>query len=803
MSKVLVIVESPGKIKKINEYLGDNYIVKASFGHVMDLDKKTLSIDVENNFKPNYIVSPDKSKVVNELKKLTKECSDVILASDEDREGEAIAGSLRDVLKLREPKRIVFHEITKKAICDAITNPRKLDQNLIDAQQARRLLDRLMGYKISPILWAYKVGSEVSSDNKLSAGRVQSVVVRILVDKEKEIKDAISTPFVKTIGEFNINSVDFKGTLDYFFNGLEKSKDFLELLNKKTVFKVVSVEDKKSTRKPSAPFITSTLQQEASTKLGYPVKKTMDVAQKLYEAGHITYMRTDSTNLSEDVMNMAKQYITTNYGKEYSDPKVYSSNKGAQEAHEAIRPTNIDNVPDNVNMDNDCLKLYTLIWKRTIASQMALARLTIQHISIDVLMNSKSLLLFPKLENNVIEQHYFKSALETVDFDGFMKVYKEEENEDSENVENRDCGKLNIKVNDVVSMKKIKSTEEFTKLPLRFNEAGLIKFLEKNEIGRPSTYASIISKIIEKNYVVINNIEGIKKTQTSVELSSTYKMKEITKDVMIGKENKKLVPTDLGNSIVSFLLTNYEPIMNIKFTADFEGYLDKIAEGKAKWFNILNQFYQLFNPICEKLLTNVKSNPTIVNTDILIGKDPNTNLEIFKGSGKYGPYVKRLESMDSTKWKFAPSKNNVNITLEDAINLLKYPLLLGKISKTNIYLNKGQFGFYVKYEDRNIPIKDVKEEDITIEKVKSLIENPVVKQNVNSNMSGSKTFTIKNKTFNVRTGEFGPYIQIVSGSTKTNMSISKDIDIDSITIEKVLELIANKKGTTKKPYKKF
>jgi len=243
--------------------------------------------------------------------------------------------------------------------------------------------------------------------------------------------------------------------------------------------------------------------------------------------------------------------------------------------------------------------------------------------------------------------------------------------------------------------------------------------------------------------------------------------------------------------------------MNIKFTADFEGYLDKIAEGKAKWFNILNQFYQLFNPICEKLLTNVKSNPTIVNTDILIGKDPNTNLEIFKGSGKYGPYVKRLESVDSTKWKFAPSKNNANITLEDAISLLKYPLLLGKISKTNIYLNKGQFGFYVKYEDRNIHIKDVKEEDITIEKVRGLIENPVVKQNVNNNMSGSKTFTVKNKTFNVRTGEFGPYIQIVSGSTKTNMSISKDIDIDSITIEKVLELIANKKGTTKKPYKKF
>jgi DNA topoisomerase-1 len=808
MSKILVIVESPGKIKKINEYLGDNYIVKASFGHVMDLDKKTISIDIENNFKPNYIVSPDKSKVVNELKKLTKECSDVILASDEDREGEAIAGSLRDVLKLRDPKRIVFHEITKKAISEAILNPRKLDQNLIDAQQARRLLDRLMGYKISPILWAYKVGSEISNtgigntDNKLSAGRVQSVVVRILVDKEKEIKDAISVPFVKTIGEFSINETVFKGTLDYHFVGLEKSKEFLDLLDKKCVFKVISVEDKKSVRKPSPPFITSTLQQDASTKLGFPVKKTMDIAQKLYEAGHITYMRTDSTNLSEDIVSGVNKYITTNYGKEYADSKVYSSGKGAQEAHEAVRPTNILTLPDNMNMDTDCIKLYSLIWKRTIACQMANARINIQHICIDILdndkKNSKSLLLFS--ENDKMKQHYFHSNLETVEFEGYMKVYAQEPSEDSET---NDSGKINIKVSDIVLMKKLKVSEEFTKLPLRFNEAGLIKFLEKNGIGRPSTYASIISKIIEKKYVEIKNIEGIKKVQTSLELSHTFKLKEITKDIMIGKESKKLVPTELGNSIVSFLLTNYDPIMNIKFTADFEEYLDKIAEGNAKWFNVLNQFYQLFNPICEKLLSSVKSNPTIVNTDISIGIDTDNNLEIFKGSGKYGPYVKRLENIDSTKWKYAACKNHSNITLEEAIALLKFPLLLGKISKTNIYLNKGMYGYYVKYEDKNIPIpvKDMKESDITIEYVKNVIENPVAKQNVGS-ASESKTFTVKNKTIHVRTGQFGPYIQIISGKTKTNIPIAKDTDINEIKLDEVLEIIANKKGT-KPGYKKY
>jgi len=770
MSKILVIVESPGKIKKINEYLGSGYIVKASFGHVQDLDKKTMSIDIENNFKPLYIVSPDKSKVVKELRDLTNECSEVILAADEDREGEAIAGSLKDVLKLKDPKRIVFHEITKKAIMEAIANPRILNQDLIEAQQARRLLDRLMGYKISPILWSYKVGE--------SAGRVQSVVVKILVDKEKEIADAVAEPFLKTTCEFSIKDTKFNGVLTYQFKKIENGKIFLESLDKTCGYIVSSVENKKSTRKPSAPFITSTLQQEASTKMGFPVKKTMDTAQKLYEAGLITYMRTDSTNLSEDAMKASEKYIKATFGKEYSDPKTYTAkSKGAQEAHEAIRPTYLDKSDAPESMDKDCIRLYSLIWKRTIASQMANAKLNIQTINIDVIKNKTSQLVFSK------KQHYFVSILENIEFDGFLKVY-DNTSEDDETVK----GQLEVKESDSVNMHKMKITEEYTKLPLRYNEAGLIKYLEKNGIGRPSTYASIISKIIDKKYVEIKNIDGIKKDSQILELSDKYKIKESKKEITVGKENKKLVPTDLGIQIVEFLVKNFEPIMEIKFTADFEEYLDKIAEGKAKWYNILNQFYQLFNPICVKLSKEVKSNPTVANVDKLIGIDELSGLEIFTGSGTYGPYVKRQEE-GSKKWKYASIKDPQNINIEDAIELLKYPLVLGKIGKADLSLHKGQFGFYIKYADKNYSIKDKDESEITLNYAKTLVEG--------GDKYAVKSFTIKNKVINVKSGQFGPFLQIISGKSKSNIPIPKSYKIEDLTLEKALEIIADKNGTIK------
>ena len=768
MSKILVIVESPGKIKKINEYLGANYIVKASFGHVQDLDKETLSIDVENNFKPFYKVSSDKVKVVKELKDLTRECTEVILASDEDREGEAIAWSLKEVLKLKDPKRIVFHEITKKAISEAVQNPRVLNQDMIDAQQARRLLDRLMGYKISPILWAYKVGE--------SAGRVQSVVVRILTDKEKEIEQAVAEPFLKTVGEFSIKDTKFNGTLNYQFKNIDKSKDFYSQLDNTCIYSVISVENKKSVRKPSPPFITSTLQQEASTKLGFAVKRTMDVAQKLYEAGLITYMRTDSTNLSEDALKAAEKYIKENYGKEYADKKTYTTKgKGAQEAHEAIRPTHLETSEAPDNMDKDAQRLYSLIWKRTIACQMANAKVNIQTINIDITKNKTSVLIFSK------KQYYFVSSLENVEFDGFLKVY-DNTSEDDEAVK----GKIEIKEKDTINMHKLKTTEEYTKLPLRYNEAGLIKYLEKNGIGRPSTYASIISKIIEKKYVEIKNIEGIKKDSQMLELSDKYKLKESKKEIMIGKENKKLVPTEKGNQIVEFLLKNFNPVMDIKFTADFEEYLDKIADGKAKWHNILNQFYQLFNPICETLLKDVKSNPTVANTDELLGVDPETELEIFKGSGKYGPYVKILKEAGSKEWKFASIKDG-KITLEEAIELLRYPVVLGKVGKAEVVLHKGQFGFYIKFADKNYSIKDKEPEEITLDYAKTLIES--------GDKYAIKSFNIKNKVINVKSGQYGPYLQIISGKSKSNIPIPKSYDYENLTAEQALEIIADKNGT--------
>jgi DNA topoisomerase-1 len=772
MSKILVIVESPGKIKKINEYLGNGYIVKASFGHVQDLDKKTMSIDIQNNFKPLYIVSPDKSKVVKELRDLTRECSEVILAADEDREGEAIAGSLKDVLKLKDPKRIVFHEITKKAINDAILAPRLLNQDLIDAQQARRLLDRLMGYKISPILWAYKVGE--------SAGRVQSVVVRILTDKEKEIAEAISEPFLKTVGEFMLGDAKFNGTLNHQFKNSDRGLTFLKNITKESIFKVATVENKKVVRKPSAPFITSTLQQDASTKMGFNVKRTMDAAQKLYEAGLITYMRTDSTNLSEDALIACEKYIKTTYGKEYSELKKYSTkNKGAQEAHEAIRPTNVE-ITEAEKLEPDCQKVYSLIWKRTLASQMANAKINVQKIQIDILQDKKSLLIFKE------KQYYFESSLENVEFDGFLKLY-DNTSEDDETVK----GKIEIKENDIIDMQKIKISEEYTKLPLRFNEAGLIKFLEKNGIGRPSTYASIINKIIDKKYVEIKNIEGIEKDSKCLELVK-LKIKESVKQIRVGKESKKLVPTELGNQIVKFLLEHFNPIMEIKFTADFEEYLDKIAEGKAKWVNILDQFYQKFNPMCESLSKEVKQNKTLANNDKSLGIDPESGLEIFIGSGQYGPFVKRLESEDATKWKYASIKGDPEeMDLDGALQLLKFPIYLGKIGKANVTLNKGQFGLYLKYGEKNISIGSRTEEEIDLNTAKTIIEGGGVDK------FAMKSFTVKNKTINVKKGEFGPYLQIVSGTTKKNIPLPKSLDPEELTLEEALGVIAEKNGTEK------
>ena len=787
MSKILVIVESPGKIGKIGQYLGPDYIVKASIGHVQDLDKSTLSVDVDNNFTPNYVITQDKKKVVKELQSLAKDCKDVILAADGDREGEAIAWSLANVLKLKNPKRIIFHEITKPALLKALESPTTINTNMVNAQQSRRILDRLVGYLISPVLWKY-----LTHDAK-SAGRVQSVVVKIIIDKENEIDKSISQPYFKTTADFefgNENVVKFSGTLQagtklYQFDSEENVKIFLEKISKKTEFKVVSVENKKSIRKPSPPFITSSLQQEASTKLRFSVKRTMDVAQKLYETGLITYMRSDCPNISAEAVSEAKKYITKTYGKEYSDPKNYESkNASSQDAHECVRPTHIDN-PEPDGLEGDHKKLYTLIWKRTIASQMANAQVNVQTVLTDALIHSgkESILIFNKI------QTYFTSSLENVEFPGYLIVY-DNTPEDEEKV----TGQLAIKAKDRLGMLKIKVIEEYTKPPLRYNEAALVRFLEKNGIGRPSTYASNISKVIDRNYVEIKDVEGVKKQSRQFELSSKYNIKLTSKEVSIGKEQKKLIPTFMGKQVNDFMVKHFSSIMDIEFTANFETYLDKIAEGKANWVTVLRTFYDMFNPIVEKLNLEAKNIKQIGGNvaDKLLGTDTNGR-EIYTGTGKYGPYVKieASDNNDKSKWRYAKLKeiSVEQVTLDYALGLLEWPKTLGKIGNAIVTLCDGQYGLYIKCSGKNYSIKDALDpDDISLDYAKELIQA--------GDPYSLKSFKVKDKVINIKNGEFGNYLQIVSGTKKQNIPIPKKYVIETMTIEQVLEIIASKNGTT-------
>ena len=758
MSNKIIFIESAGKIKKITEILDKKYIIKASFGHVEDLDKKTLSIDIENNFTPIYVINSDKTKLISEFKSLVDNASEIILASDEDREGEAIAYSLAKILKLKNPKRITFHEITKKAIKNALENPREIDYNMVYAQQTRRLLDRLMGYKISPILWKYL-------PNAQSAGRVQSIVVKIIVDKENEIKQSISNPYLKTIGEFLFSKTKILSTLNYNFENENDVKNFYNNINKKTEILINKVENKLSIRKPSPPFITSTLQQEASTKLHLPIKKTMEIAQKLYEGGHITYMRTDCPNISEEAIINIEAYIIENYGEEYSEPKNYKSkNSNAQEAHECIRPTNIKKNELQLE-DKDLNKLYSLIWKRTIASQMSNAKINIQSIYIDLLNNNKTILIFNK---NI---SYFISILENIEFQGFLIVYDNRDLTDSENI----SGKLEIKENDKLKFSRIKTTEEYTKLPLRYNEAGLIKFLEKNGIGRPSTYSSIITKVIDRKYVEIKNIDGTTKTSKIIELDNKYTINEETKEITFGKEQKKIIPTEMGITFNEFMNTNFEPIMQIKFTANLESYLDKIAIGKANWITVLKTFYDMFNPIVEKLNDNMKQIKNISNNDLLLGINENGQ-EIYKGEGKYGLYIK---IMNDAKWKYASIKNN-DINLEDAIKLLEFPKEIGKIGNEKILIYNGNFGYYIKYNDKNISLKDKCIEEIDINYIKTLIKD-------------NKSYKIKNKIIYIKTGKYGNYLEVNTDKKKENINIPIKYDINKITINDIQDIINNKK----------
>ena len=784
MKNILVIVESPGKIKKIEEYLnllGDyKYIVKASYGHCRDLDSKTLSIDVEDNFKPNYKIIPGKERIVKELKALKKDCYKVILAADEDREGEMIAESVKELLGLKNPERIVFHEITKNAIHEAVKNPKTINYDMVHAQQTRRLFDRLVGYKITPLLWKKISGMS-------SAGRVQSVVVKVVIDKEKEINDSIANPFYKTSAKFTYNKNKFNGVLQsgkelYKFDSEKDSEDFLNTIHVDDKFKVVSSDTKESRRKPSAPFITSTLQQEASTKLHFAVKRTMDAAQKLYEAGFITYMRTDSTNLSETAIQDCKKLIVKTFGKEYSDPKNHNKNSvGAQEAHEAIRPTNVETESTEGKLHGDSEKLYKLIRNRTLASQMSDALLDIQTIKIDVINKSK--------KSRLPKGTLFVSSFENIKFEGFLILYNDK-NDDSETASDTMKGTIDIKVDSTIKNKEINIIEEYSKLPLRYNEAGLIKYLEKNGIGRPSTYASIISKVIDKQYVEVKCIDGTKKKSIQMCLKNSKTEIEIsksTKDIVVGKESKKMVPTDIGNQVNDFLVENFDPIMKIDFTSNFEKYLDKVAGGEAKWFNVLDKFYGLFSPIVKEIEQKIRDEPT-GNTDIQLGVDEEGR-EIFKGSSKFGPYVK---VHDGEKWKFAPNKMGDKIKIADAIALLKFPINLGKIGKADLLLNKGQYGYYLKCGTKKISVKDTTktEDNIDFAYAKTLLDS--------GDAFALKSFKLKEKTLNIKKGPYGFYIQIVSDDKKKktrNVGIPQEASeevVNGLTLENVLAIIGIK-----------
>lgn len=756
MSKNLVIVESPAKAKTIEKYLGNDFKVVSSYGHISDLPSKEIGVDVENNFKPKYIISNDKKDVVKDLKKKADSADFIWLASDEDREGEAIAWHLSETLKLEKnkTKRIVFREITKNAILKAIENPREIDYNLVNAQQARRVIDRLVGFEISPILWRKVKGG-------LSAGRVQSVAVRLLVDREKEINDFVPSSFFKVVGRFNnLNNSEFTAQLSSNFNSEDEARDFLN----KSIdgkFTIASIDKSPIKKSPSAPFITSTLQQEASRKLGFSVSRTMLAAQKLYESGNITYMRTDSVNLSNEALNSAKEVISKQYGENYSLRRKYSNkNKAAQEAHEAIRPTNLEKF--EVQMDSDQTRLYKLIWLRTIASQMS-----------DALLERT---IF-KIKSNAY-QNEFISKGEVVKFDGFLKVYiaSVEDSEDEEN------GNILPELTVGESLRNIKmvATQKFSKPPFRFTEAALVKKLEELGIGRPSTYAPTITTIQNRKYVSKGTFEGEKRMYTELNLISnnieTIKSKEI-----IGSDKGKLVPTEVGIIVTDFLVNNFNNILDYNFTASVEQDFDKIANGDKEWTSILKDFYGSFHLNVE----DVKENATRETGERTLGNDPQSGRKVIVRLGKFGPMVQIGTVEDEEKPIFAgllPHQKIGKITLEESLELFKLPCYLGDFENVKVESNTGRFGPYVRHNNIFVSLpKGLNPLEVTLERAIELI---LEKRKADAPIGNYEGHDISKGK-----GRFGPFI-------KWNglfINVNKAYDFNNLSQEDCIKLIEEKK----------
>src|SRR5690554_179652 len=671
MAKNLVIVESPAKAKTIEKFLGKDYKVASSFGHIADLPSKELAVDVDGDFKPKYIIPKDKRDVVKNLKSLSEKAETVWLASDEDREGEAIAWHLAEELKLDEgkTKRIVFHEITKNAILKAIESPRKIDYNLVNAQQARRVLDRLVGYELSPVLWKKVKGG-------LSAGRVQSVSVRLIVEREREIQDFIPEPSFRIDAEFvNEEGKAFKAKLPKNIQTFEEAKSFLQK-NIGADFHISDLTKKPAKKYPAAPFTTSTLQQEAARKLYFPVRKTMTVAQRLYEAGLITYMRTDSVNLSNEAKQAAQKEIAASYGEKYSKPRNYKGkSKGAQEAHEAIRPTDMSR--HTIDLDRDQSRLYELIWKRTIASQMSDAELERTNVTI------------------VADKHneHFTATGEVLLFEGFLKVYLEGHDDEEEEQE----GLLPaLKVNEKLQNNGITATQRFSRPPARYTEAALVKKLEELGIGRPSTYAPTISTIMARNYVEKGTAEGSERNYQVLHLAGD-KISTATQIEKVGADKGKLIPTDIGIIVTDFLVKNFETILDYNFTAKVEESFDEIAEGNKDWTKMMNEFYSHFHPTVK----DVEKNAERESGERILGTDPKSGKPVSVRLGKFGPMAQIGDAEDENK-QFAslnPNQNIGTISLEEALQLFLLPKTLGEYEGKTVEVNNGRYGPYVRFDE--------------------------------------------------------------------------------------------------------
>lgn len=767
MEENLVIVESPAKAGTIQKFLGKDYIVKSSFGHIRDLHENSLSIDVNDGFKPEYEIPADKKKVVAELKKAAGAAKTVWLASDEDREGEAISWHLYETLGLKKEntRRIVFHEITKNAILNAISNPRDIDMNLVDAQQARRILDRLVGFELSPVLWK-------KIQPKLSAGRVQSVALRLIVDREREIMAFRKEPYYKVEALFHPESapagVTVKATLDRKLPDIETAERFLEGC-RGARFTIRDIDKKEGSRFPAPPFTTSSLQQEAARKLRLSVSQTMSIAQKLYEHGLITYMRTDSTNLSSLALGACKKYITDNYGETYSKTRQYKTKaKGAQEAHEAIRPTYIENTAIEGTAQEQ--KLYELIWKRTVASQMADAKLMKTDITVGY---------------DKGEETFSVQATEIL-FDGFLKLYIESSEEPQEEDE---ILLPELSTGEIMEENGINADCKFTAPPMRYSEATLVKKLEELGIGRPSTYAPTISTLTKgRGYIIKGDKEGEKIPVTNLSMKNG-EISRVQKTEIVGAGKGRLLPQEIGMIVTDYLVENFSDILDYGFTADVEKEFDRIAEGELVWNQVIASFYSPFHNKVESTLNNHQYSH--VSRDL--GTDPKDGRPIVAKYGQYGPYVQKGEGDDRQFASLAPGQLIESITLEEALKLFELPRTVGQHNGIDIICTKGRFGPYIKYGDKNISLpRGADPVRISLEECISIIEQAA------SKTPNAIIADFSQSGIQVINGNYGPYLKCGG----KNYRIPKGTDIATLTEDACKEIIATSQPTSRKQRKK-